>query len=98
LAEAAFRDYPAIAEATRQAEYTFDIRGSGREHTIRNSNKLISEGGETFAGSKTGYLYEARYCLVVRGAGTEENRVAVTLGSPSEGENLADTKQLLHLP
>lgn len=98
LAEAAFRDYPEIAEATSRAEYSFVFQGSGREHTIRNSNKLIAEAGESLSGSKTGYLYEARYCLVVRGTGREANRVAVILGSPGEGGSLADTKQLLHLP
>lgn len=98
LAEAAFRDYPEIAQATSQKEYAFVMGGSGREHVIRNSNKLITEAGEAFAGSKTGYLYEARYCLVVQGTGEEGGNIAVVLGSPSEGENLAAIQRLLHRP
>lgn len=96
MAQAAFT-YPEIAEATTQKEYAFIVGGGGREHIFHNSNKLITEGGEMFSGSKTGYLYEARYCLVVRGVGQEANRLAVVLGSPSEAENLAQTKRLLHL-
>lgn len=96
LAEAAFA-YPEIAQATSQSEYAFIIGGSGREHVIRNSNKLVTEAGEAVSGSKTGYLYEARYCLVVRGAGEKGSRIVVVLGSPSEVENLADTSRLLHL-
>ena len=98
LAETAFRDYPEIARATSQKEYSFVVGGSGREHTIRNSNKLITEAGEAFAGSKTGYLYEARYCLVVQGSGETGGKIAVVLGSPSESENLADVGELLHRP
>lgn len=96
LAEAAFA-YPDIAQATSAKEYAFTVGGSNREHVIRNSNKLVTDWGEAVTGSKTGYLYEARYCLVVRGAEEEGSRIAVVLGSPSEVENLADTKKLLHL-
>lgn len=97
LAEAAFA-YDEIAQATSRKEYTFTVGGSSREHTIRNSNKLVTENDEPVSGSKTGYIYEARYCLVMRGAGEASGRVAVVLGSPSETENLADTKRLLHMP
>lgn len=98
LSEVAFRDYPDISQATSKEEYAFLIGGSGREHTIRNSNKLITEGGEEFSGSKTGYLYEARYCLVIQGVRETANRIAVVLGSPGETENLAATYQLLQRP
>lgn len=96
LAEAAFA-YEEIARATSLKEYTFVVGGSSREHTIRNSNKLVTEQGEPVSGSKTGYIYEARYCLVMRGAGGADGRIAVVLGSPNEAENLADTKRLLHM-
>lgn len=95
MASVAFA-YPEIAEATSLKEYAFTLGGSGREHLIRNSNKLMTEWGEEVSGSKTGYLYEARYCLVVRGAGESASRLAVVLGSPSEIESLAEMKKLLH--
>lgn len=95
LAEAAFRDYPDIAQATSLPEYSFTVLGSGRAHTIRNTNKLIGEEGLSFSGSKTGYLYEAGYCLVVRGTGELSRHVAVVLGAPSEWQSLEDIKQLV---
>jgi serine-type D-Ala-D-Ala endopeptidase (penicillin-binding protein 7) len=94
LAEAAFRDYPVIAEATAEKEYTFTVSGSGREHTIKNTNKLISEEDMSLTGSKTGYLDEAQFCLVSRG-GIGQNRIAVVLGSPSETDSVQEVKTLL---
>lgn len=97
LAEVAFTQYPVIAELTSLSGYDFIAKGSGREHTIKNTNKLISDWGEVLSGSKTGYLYEAEYCLVVRGSGTAESRIAVVLGSPSEFDHFNDITRLLRL-
>lgn len=97
FAQHAFLEYAEIAEATSQKEYAFHVRGSDREHIIRNSNKLVSDWEEHVTGSKTGYLYEARYCLVVKGEGDFAGRIAVVLSSPSEIENLAETQKLLRM-
>jgi D-alanyl-D-alanine endopeptidase (penicillin-binding protein 7) len=93
LATAAFTHYPEIAEATSRAEYTFTVGGSQRSHTMRNTNKLVSEGGLKVRGTKTGYLYEAGYCLVT----AVEGRTTVILGSLSEPGHFADTQRLLNL-
>ncbi|MBI1833919.1 MAG: D-alanyl-D-alanine carboxypeptidase [Candidatus Andersenbacteria bacterium] len=98
LAKTAFTQYPIIAELTSRPDYTFTVLGSGREHTMRNSNKIISEWGDPLTGSKTGYIYEAGYCLVARGAGEAAHEISVILGSPSESEHFADTKRILNLP
>lgn len=84
LAQHAFEQYPEIAGSTGQKEYAFVVGGSGREHTIRNTNKLIAEGNMAALGSKTGYLNEAGYCLVLQGIREQAPMVAVVLGSPSE--------------
>lgn len=97
MAKAAFEKYPEIAAATTQKEYFFKVSSSGREHTIRNTNKLISELGDGSGGSKTGYLYEASYCLVMAGGGELGSRIGVILGSPSEQGNFGDMRRLLHL-
>lgn len=98
MAEYAFKNYPDIAAITSRAEYPFRFRGSNREHTIRNTNKLISEYGQSYAGSKTGYLYEAQYCLVVQGAGESANLIGVVLGSPSEPDHFNIMQRLLVPP
>jgi D-alanyl-D-alanine endopeptidase (penicillin-binding protein 7) len=98
MAHYAFTNYPEIAKATSQKEYTFIIQGSNREHTIHNTNKLISEHDKQFTGSKTGFLYEAGYCLVVEEAGAKKNIMAVVLNSPSEEAHFADIDSLVSLP
>ncbi len=97
LAHTAFTEYPDIAHMTSSKEYSFTVKESDREHTMRNSNKLMAEWGIDVSGGKTGYLYEARYCLVVKGVGKDERLMAVVLGSPSEVEHFADIKKLLNM-
>lgn len=99
LLAAAALQYQEILAATSGYEYGFKINGSGREHTIYNSNKVFSETSQKpFLASKTGYIYEAGYCLVVRGSGENQNLIAVILGSPSEELLIADIQRLLNLP
>lgn len=98
LAETAFTQYPAIVEATSQVEYNFVIGGSGREHIIRNTNKLVSRDKEETTGTKTGYLDEARWCLVMKGKGELANRIAVILGHPNEQRYFTEVRKVLELP
>jgi len=95
MMETAFKQYPQIAELTSRQEYSFSILNSNREHSIRNTNKLVAEQGVHVTGSKTGYLDEARYCLAVQGAEAAQNRVVVVLGSPSQESNEGAVARLL---
>lgn len=95
LANYAFANYPDISDITSKKEYAFAVRGSNREHTIRNTNKLVQAGHMEVVGSKTGFLYEAGYCLVVQGAGKYANRVAVVLNDISEEAQFIDIQKLL---
>lgn len=95
MAHHAFSKYPDISHATSQKEYRFIVRGSGREHIIKNTNKLVHEGALTVAGSKTGFLYEAGYCVVVEGAGQYANMVAVVMDTPSEQAQFVEIEHLL---
>ncbi len=97
MAHHAFSHYPLISELTSMKEYPITFIGSGREHSIRNTNKLITEWGINLSGSKTGYLYEARYCLVSQGTGEQADRIAVVLDSPSDVEHFSDMKSLLYM-
>lgn len=95
MAHHAFSKYPEISQATSQQEYIFTIRGSRREHTIKNTNKPVHEGALEVAGSKTGFLYEAGYCLVIEGAGKYANMVAVVMDTPSEQAQFVEIERLL---
>lgn len=95
MAHYAFTHYPAISQATSQKEYTFTVRGTNREHTIHSTNKPVQLGEMNVTGSKTGFLYEAGYCLVVQGADALKNRVAVVMNDPSEDAQFVEIKRLL---
>lgn len=97
LAEVAFRDYPDIARATAQVEYTFTVQGNGRAHTIKNTNRLVTDHLLTVTGSKTGYLDEAMYCLVIQGSAAAKHLVVVVLGSPAQAANEEQVYKLLDL-
>lgn len=98
MSEYAFAHYPEIHNATAAPQYSFVIHGSGREHTIKNTNRLLADGTMSFQGSKTGYLYEAGYCLVTQGVGDYAHRIAVILGNPSENGQFSDIQNLLTRP
>lgn len=97
MANYAFTHYPDISKATSQKEYAFIVQGTGRQHTIHNTNKLVQLGEMNVTGSKTGFLYEAGYCLVVQGADTLQNRIAVLMNSPSEDAQFIDIQRLMNL-
>ena len=98
IAEAAFNDYPIIQEVTSKEKYKYVLGGSGREHTIVNTNNLIVDYDYPLTGSKTGYWYEANFCLVVKGSGDLSDTIAVVLGAPSEWDSMSDVRTLLEMP
>jgi D-alanyl-D-alanine carboxypeptidase len=97
IAEVAFNDYPIIKEVTSKEKYGYVIGGSGREHTIVNTNNMMVDYGYPLSGSKTGYLYEANFCLVVQGTGDSSDLIAVVLGAPSEWDSMSDVRTLLEM-
>lgn len=98
LATVAFNQYPRIKNATAAPTYAFTVPATGRQHTIRNPNKNITSEQQPYTGSKTGYLYEAGYCLVVQGSGETQDRIAVILGGLAEEWHLVDIDKVLHRP
>ena len=97
FAAVAFTEYPEIATATSLPSYTFTVPANGREHTITNTNRNIQPDHQPYRGSKTGYLYEAGYCLVVLGTGEREDLVAVILGGLAEEWQFVDIERLLQV-
>lgn len=97
FAHHAFTNYPDISRATSAPEYSFAVKGTDREHTIRNTNKLVTNGKIQVTGSKTGFLYEAGYCLVVQGAGAYKDRIAVVMNDVSEDAQFAEISRLLKM-
>jgi len=52
----------------------------------------------TLLAVKTGFLYEAGYCLVVEETGDKKGIVAVVLNSPSEEQHFIDISRLISCP
>ncbi len=97
FAAVAFTEYPEISKATSLPSYSFTVPANGREHTINNTNRNIRPDHQPYRGSKTGYLYEAGYCLVVQGTGEQEDLVAVILGGLAEEWQFVDIERLLQV-
>ena len=85
-----------IAKASASREYTFDTINTKKRHTIYNTNSLIRYGTSLpINGSKTGYLEEAGYCLMIRVKSKSGGNVIITaLGADNKTENYSDIKLL----
>jgi D-alanyl-D-alanine endopeptidase (penicillin-binding protein 7) len=93
IARAAFQREE-ILKPAGQSVYEFDTLGNHTHHRVQNPNKVFKTFLDVRA-SKTGFTYEAGYCLasLLRGPNGQEI-VIVVLGGESEEERVSDTKAL----
>jgi serine-type D-Ala-D-Ala endopeptidase (penicillin-binding protein 7) len=91
MASIALQKYPIIRDAASRDTYAIVTRNTAREHVIRNPNTLFQRATGKFFASKTGYLNEALYCVVLARDTPKGLFVSVTLGHPWKegGENEA---------
>ncbi|MCD4693897.1 serine hydrolase [bacterium] len=69
-----------IREVSSQAGYEFTTVNTKRNFHLRNTNSLVKSGfipGFSIVASKTGYLHEAGYCLIVRAHSAEKGDIVV---------------------
>lgn len=95
MASVAFTRYPLILDAASRGEYAVLTTNTHREHVVRNPNRLFARASGEFLASKTGYLDEALYCLLLAAPSGDGFVVAVTLGNPSEAGSEQETLTLL---
>jgi len=88
--------HPIIQKASAMSEYKFSTINTKKAHRIKNTNQLIKTNYFNITGSKTGYLDEAGYCLMIR-AKTDngEQIIVVTLGAETRETSFAETEELL---
>lgn len=88
---------PEIVEALQLSEHNMKPRNDeGREITVRNTNKLIRNDANYIVGGKTGFTYEAGYCLVALSQHPDGQQViTVVLGADSEDQRFAETQELV---
>jgi D-alanyl-D-alanine endopeptidase (penicillin-binding protein 7) len=85
--------HPIIQKASASHEYKFSTINAKKAHRIKNTNKIT---GFKITGSKTGYLNEAGYCLMIRAqAPSGEQVVVVTMGIADRNTSFLETEELL---
>ncbi|KKR91693.1 MAG: Penicillin-binding protein [Candidatus Falkowbacteria bacterium GW2011_GWA2_41_14] len=88
--------HPIIQKASAMHKYKFATLNTKKPHTIVNTDKLLEISSLNITGSKTGYLDEAGYCLMVRAADDKDRSViAVVMGASSRDKSFAETEELL---
>jgi len=95
MAGYAFLHYPLILDAASRSEYKITTKNTKREHVIKNPNELFGRAVGQFVASKTGYLDEALYCLVLAKNTPRGMIVAVTLGNPNKDDGESEALELL---
>jgi len=87
--------HPIIRKASVMAKYSFKTINTQKYHIVKNTDKLINTSSLKITGSKTGYLNEALYCLMVR---VEKDSmgplIVVTLGTPNRAQSFEETENL----
>lgn len=88
---------PIIQKASTMVTYAFTTRNTKEPHRIRNTNSMVENFTFKVTGSKTGYLDEAGYCLMMRAKNKkDEDVIVVTMGENTKTNSVADTKELLN--
>jgi D-alanyl-D-alanine endopeptidase (penicillin-binding protein 7) len=99
LARTAFSQAP-LRSAASTVSYKFTVRNATTVKRISNTNVLLTQDPDVWVlGGKTGFLYEARYNLIVkmRAYPQDEHRpplYVVVLGSPKKEASFATAKSL----
>lgn len=89
LAQALISRFPTHYEMYSELEFTYN------EITQQNRNKLLTI-DPTVDGVKTGYTFEAGYCLVASAERNGLRLITAVLGTTSNQERINDTRKLLN--
>lgn len=88
--------HPIIQKASIMKEYVVKVINQDVEKKVRNTNHLIRyDMVSDIIGSKTGYLHEALYCLMVRVSHGDENLIVVLLGADTRDISFNEMKKLI---
>ena len=86
---------PLLEKITKTLKYSFKTINTGHWHTIRNSDQLLFTNDYQIIGSKTGYLDEARHCLMTRVKTKKGNLILINFGSKTKTDEFSDNKKLI---
>jgi D-alanyl-D-alanine carboxypeptidase len=84
---------PVIASAVSARQYSFSTINTDKVKNLYNTNSWLRYSVMPFTASKTGYLHEAKYCLMSRIQTTDGRQlISVVLGAETRDESLFSTK------
>jgi len=87
---------PIIEKASITREYKFSTLNTKKAHRIKNTNKLLETNNSfNITGSKTGYLDEAGYCLMIRAKVGNKKLIAVSFGVDDREVSFIETGDLI---
>lgn len=86
-----------MLELTTTRNYNFSTRNTGEEHHIATTNRLIRNGSNLhITGSKTGFTYEAGYCLAMKAREGDHEVITVVLGAPNSTAQFGESERLMN--
>ncbi len=94
ITKAAMAD-PVLVSASTANRYNFKNANDGAEHNLKNTNQLIALNKYNLSASKTGYLDEAKYCLMTRLKIKNDQLIIVALGAPDRNTSFNEMADLL---
>ncbi len=86
--------HPIIQKASTMGRYVFYTINTEEKHTLRNTNLLIHISNLNITGSKTGYLDEAGYCLMLRAEQGNNKVIVVVLNANSRNNSFFEAEDL----
>lgn len=92
LAKSALKEEQ-IMKASTSKSYAFYTQNTGNYHNIINTNKLINR-DLYLLGTKTGFTYEAMFCLMAKIRYGDEEVIVVVLGNPGYTDSANEVQDL----
>lgn len=86
---------PLIKKISTTSKYSFSTINTKVKHNLSNTNSLIASNKYNITGSKTGYLDEAKYCLMTRVSTATDNLIAINFGSTNKANNFLDNEKII---
>jgi len=85
-----------IAEISSTPYYAFTTINYGKFHDFNNTNPLLWTSSLDITGSKTGFIYEALYCLAMRVQQNDHSIITVVMGAPTITQRTNESARLVN--
>jgi D-alanyl-D-alanine endopeptidase (penicillin-binding protein 7) len=87
--------HPLIAKVSATEQYKIVTKNTNKTFNLKNTNNLIRQHKYNVIGSKTGYLNEAGYCLMMKIENGEKDFYVVTMGVENRDLSYTETANLI---